>query len=64
MNIKTESYMSILETNEAAVKAAKEFFSTKTPRNFYKISALQDDILNEVCFHQEFVEKGYRGYYV
>lgn len=56
--------MSILETNEAAVKAAKEFFSTKTPRNFYKISALQDDILNEVCFHQEFVEKGYRGYYV
>lgn len=40
--------MSIFETNEAAVKAAKEFFSTKTPRNFYKISVLQDDILNEV----------------
>ena len=49
--------MSIFETNEAAVKAAKEFFSTKTPRNFYKISALQDDILNEVCFHQEFSSK-------
>lgn len=49
--------MSIFETNEAAVKAAKEFFSTKTPRNFYKISALQDDILNEVCFHQEFSPK-------
>lgn len=43
--------------NEAAVKAAKEFFSTKIPRNFHEISALHDDILNEVCFHQELSPK-------
>lgn len=46
--------MSIIEKNEAAVKAAKEFFSTKTPRLFYIISALDEDVLNEICFHQEF----------
>lgn len=46
--------MSIFEKNEAAVKAAKEFFSTKTPRNFYNISALDEDVLNEICYHQEF----------
>lgn len=54
LNKITETNMSIFEINEAAVKAAKEFFSTKTPRNFYKISALQEDILNEVWYHQEF----------
>lgn len=46
--------MSTIVSNDAALKAAKEFFSTKTPRYFYKISALNEDILNEVYYHQEF----------
>ena len=54
LNFKTESDMNIYETNAAAVNAAKEHFSSKTERNFYRVNALNEDFLEEVCYHQEF----------